>query len=118
MRSTQIAGPVFDSHAKIVMKEGTLCLRCNLQRADQQAFQEACLSLCNSTKTNLCLDLSRSNYLNSLLIGILVDAVTEMKSRNKIVSVLVSPEIGRFLHMAHLYHLFRYDIVEPPVEHV
>ncbi|MCY3021525.1 MAG: hypothetical protein NTW87_21130 [Planctomycetota bacterium] len=62
------------------------------------------------------MDLTRCTYLSSLFVGCLVDALTQMKADGKDVKVFVSPEIGHFLHMAHLYHLFTYQIVAPPLE--
>ena len=48
----------------------------------------------------------------------LVDAVTEMKMQGKEVTVYVSPEVGRFLHMAHLYHIFAYTVVDTDTDQV
>jgi anti-anti-sigma factor len=85
-----------------------------LQRADFGAFQDACNALMHSKSPQVILDLTRCTYVSSLFIGMLVDAVTTMKTAGKVVNVVVSPQVGRFLHMAHLYHLFDYSIVEPP----
>ena len=98
---------------KILVEEGTLTLESTLQRSDYNNFQEGCNRLCNSNANSVLLDLSRCTYVSSMLIGLLVDKVTMMKERRKDVLVRVSPEVGRFLHMAHLYHLLNYEIVEP-----
>ena len=99
-----------------MLKNDTLSLCCNLHRTDHQAFQDACNQLCNSSHSALVMDLTKCTYMNSMLIGVLVDAVTGMKIAEKTVTVYVSPEIGRFLHMAHLYHIFEYEIAEPFLE--
>ena len=62
------------------------------------------------------LDLTRCTYLSSDFIGVLVDAVMQMKADGKAVVIHVSPEIGRFLNMAHFYHLMTYEIAQPPLE--
>jgi hypothetical protein len=49
-----------------------------------------------------------------MFIGTLVDSVVQMKVDGKDVGVRVSPEIGHFLNMAHLYHLFSYEITVSP----
>ena len=87
-------------------------MQCTLQRADFAAFQEACNALVHSPSPHVVLDLTRCTYVSSLFIGMLVDAVTSMQTAGKTIDVLVSPQVGRFLHMAHLYHLFEYTIVE------
>jgi anti-anti-sigma factor len=101
--------------AKIAVSDGVLVLKCNLQRADYSAFEEACKELQTSGLQKILLDLTRCTYVSSLFIGILVDSVTQMKAEGKDVLVHVSPEVGRFLHMAHLYHLIQYKIVDVPV---
>ncbi|HYF49958.1 MAG TPA: STAS domain-containing protein [Planctomycetota bacterium] len=97
----------------VVLVETTLTLKGNLQRADFAAFEHACQTLVKSAHCKVVLDMSACTYVSSLVIGILVDAVTQMRADGKDVKVRVSPEVGRFLHMAHLYHLFSYEIVEP-----
>jgi anti-anti-sigma regulatory factor len=101
------------TYPKIVCKDGVLKLMCNLQRADFSVFQELCAQLCRSNYETVTIDFTMCTYVNSLVIGSLVDTVTQLKTDGKEVTVLVSPEVGRFLHMAHLYHLFAYEIVEP-----
>ena len=100
-------------HPKVVCNDGILKLACNLQRADYSLFQEACMQLCKSSHSEVTIDLTLCTYVNSLVIGTLVDTVTQLKTDGKQVKVRVSPEVGRFLHMAHLYHLFSYDICAP-----
>lgn len=102
-----------ETSSKIVLKEGLLKLMCNLQRADDLQFQAACEQLCKQQVNEVLIDITLCTYINSLGIGALVDTVTQLKTDGKQVTVKVSPEIGRFLHMAHLYHLFSYQIVEP-----
>jgi anti-anti-sigma regulatory factor len=101
---------------KVLVKDSVLTLECTLQRADYNAFQEGCALLAKSRTPVVTMDLTRCTYVSSLFIGMLVDAVTSMKAQGKNVSVRVSPQVGRFLHMAHLYHLFEYSIVEPAEE--
>lgn len=97
---------------KVLLQDGNLRLSCNMQRADETLFQEACRELVSSTVRDVSIDLTSCTYINSLSIGTLVDTVTQLKGDGKQVSIRVSPEVGRFLHMAHLYHLFSYEIVE------
>lgn len=111
-KTTTIASPAH----KIVFKDNYLKLCCNLQRADYAPFQVACEKLGKSPAQQVTLDLTMCTYISSLIIGILVDSVTTMKAAGKDVQVRVSPEVGRFLHMAHLYHLFNYEIVQPNLE--
>ena len=98
---------------KITVKGGVLCLYGNLQRADYAAFQQACQEICQSKLKNVTLDLTRCSYGTSSFVGDIVEAVTQMKTDGKNVCVNVSPELGRLLQMAHLYHLFEYNIVDP-----
>ena len=107
---------VAPAQKKVLVKDSVLQLQCTLQRADFNAFQEGCAALSRCKTPNVMLDLTRCTYVSSLFIGMLVDAVTSMKSQGKVVSVQVSPQVGRFLHMAHLYHLIQYSIVEPTEE--
>jgi len=97
----------------VSLKESHLTLTGNLQRADHAGFKHACHTLVCSSHCKVVLDLTACTYVSSLVIGILVDSVTQMSADGKDVKVRVSPEVGRFLHMAHLYHLFSYEIVEP-----
>ena len=98
---------------KVSLCDGKLRLNCNMQRADEGAFQKACEELLKSPVREVEIDLTACTYINSLAIGTLVDTVTQLKADGKQVTVRVSREVGRFLHMAHLYHLFSYEIVEP-----
>jgi anti-anti-sigma regulatory factor len=59
------------------------------------------------------IDLTRCAYISSLFIGELADAVMKMTAGGKVVHVEVSPEIGKTLHTARLYHLFAYEISSP-----
>jgi len=104
------------SHAKVLLKNGTLSVSANLQRAEYLSFQRACKELCVSKHGEVTIDLSQCTYGTSSFIGDIVEAVTQMKSDGKKVTVLVSPELGRLLHMAHLYHLFAYLIVDTQYE--
>lgn len=107
---------VAGSNIKFVVKDSVLTLQTNLHRADYNGFQQACNHLRASSYNMVRLDLTKCSYVSSLFIGLLVDVVTQMKADGKDVTVHVSPEVGRFLHMAHLYHLFAYTIVDPPSE--
>lgn len=102
---------VFDQ-TSISVRDGVLTLHRNLQRADYNTFQNACAELRTSALEKATLDLGRCTYMNSMFVGVLVDVVTQMKMDGRTVVVWVSPELGRFLHMAHLYHLFTYQIVD------
>jgi anti-anti-sigma factor len=110
-RPTKSAAPV-GSASKIEMTQERLRVTANLQRADINHFQEACAALCKTSHQDVVIELTRCTYVSSLVIGILVDTVTQLKTDGKQVTVLVSPEVGRFLHMAHLYHLFAYQVVD------
>lgn len=101
---------------KVLVKNSVLQLQCTLQRADFNSFQEGCEVLARCKAPQVVFDLTRCTYVSSLFIGMLVDAVTSMKTQGKTVLVQVSPQVGRFLHMAHLYHLFDYSIIEPAEE--
>lgn len=96
----------------MLVEKTRLQVQCTLQRADFASFQDGCNALVHSPSPHLVLDLTRCTYVSSLFIGMLVDAVTSMQTAGKTIDVLVSPQVGRFLHMAHLYHLFEYTIVE------
>ena len=87
-----------------------------LQRADFGVFQDGWKALTHCPSPQVMLDLTRCTYVSSLFIGMLVDAVTSLRTAGKVVKVHVSPQVGRFLNMAHLYHLFEYTVVEPPEE--
>ena len=101
---------------KVTVNNAILYVHSNLQRADYGSFQQACAELRQSTYSEVTLDLTRCTYATSSFIGDLVEAVTQMKTEGKNVKVLVSPELGRLLHMAHLYHLIAYDIVDREIE--
>jgi anti-anti-sigma factor len=98
------------------LNDNILKMNGNLQRADYGSFERACQTLVQSKHLKVEIDLTNCTYVSSLVIGMLVDSITQMKADNKDVKVRVSPEVGRFLHMAHLYHLFSYDIVEPNLD--
>ena len=103
-------------HVKVIVRDGVLTLTANLQRVDYAAFQRGCHELRHSPEREVTLDLSHCTYGSSSFIGDLVEAVTQMKTDGKLVNVQVSPELGRLLHMAHLYHLFAYQIVDTRLE--
>jgi anti-anti-sigma factor len=100
------------ANSKLVMTPGCLQIMANLQRADIHAFQEACGALGQAPETEIILDMTRCTYVNSLVVGILVDAITQMQTSGKQVTLIVSPEVGHFLNMARLYHLFSYQIAD------
>jgi anti-anti-sigma regulatory factor len=91
-----------------------LIVHTNLMRVDHAGFEVACRELCARTMPSVHIDLTRCTYLSSMFIGTLVDCVVQMKVDGKTVGVRVSPEIGHFLNMAHLYHLFSYEIEVVP----
>jgi hypothetical protein len=101
---------------KVTLTGAILCVHANLQRADYSSFQQACVELRQSAQREVTLDLTRCTYGTSSFIGDIVEAVTQMKTDGKTVRVLVSPELGRLLQMAHLYHLFTFTIVDVRLE--
>jgi anti-anti-sigma factor len=101
---------------RITVADGVLTLAANPLRADIAAFAAACGQLAGSQAGTAILDLTRCTYLSSQYIGVLVDTVTQMKMDGREVVVRVSPELGRFLHMAHLYHIFAYEIADQPAD--
>src|SRR5438105_676256 len=102
-----------ETQPTFVLKDGKLCLNANLPRSEYSAFQGACDELIHCALKEVTIDLTACTYVNSLFIGTLVDAVTQMKMNGKQVNVYVSPEVGHFFHMAHLYHLFVYKVIQP-----
>lgn len=116
MESVGAKGGVASPAQRKILLTGdcTLSVQANLLRADYHAFEAACDRLCSSPQRAATLDLTRCTYLSSMFIGALVDTVIQMQVDGKAVRILVSAEIGRFLNMAHLYHLFAYEIVMPP----
>ncbi len=95
---------------RIALNAGSLRALDDLQRADLAAFKKACAMLCASDHQSVFIDLNRCVYISSLFIGELAEAVMQMTAAGKDVHVVVSPEIGKTLHMARLYHLFDYEI--------
>ncbi|HEY3319710.1 MAG TPA: STAS domain-containing protein [Planctomycetota bacterium] len=104
------------SNPKLTLTAGRLVLNGNLQRSDYLAFQEACHQLQQCDSPAITLDLTTCTYAGSTFIGDLVEAVTQMKTDGKNVIVFVSPELGRLLNLAHLYHLFSYTIIDPRLQ--
>ena len=96
--------------SKIALNAGALRALGELQRSDLSAFKQACEELCASEHQSIFIDLARCAYISSVFIGELADAVMRMTASGKDVHVEVSPEIGKTLHMARLYHLFDYEI--------
>lgn len=113
MSGLPITQPSVSVQPKITIRQGVLCVYANLQRSDYVSFQLACNELCQSPQKEIIIDLTRCTYGTSSFVGDIVEAVTQMKTDGKSVCVKVSPELGRLLHMAHLYHLFSYIIVDP-----
>ena len=95
---------------RIALYAGSLRALADLQRSDLSAFKQACATLCASDHQSVFIDLNRCAYISSLFIGELAEAVMQMTAAGKDVHVEVSPEIGKTLHMARLYHLFDYEI--------
>ena len=99
--------------AKIVAEDGTLRLNGNPAHVDYAAFEKACGALFRTSCACVLIDLTRCTYLNSMFVGLLVDTVIQIKGAGKKVRLCVSPEVGRFFNMAHLYHLFDYEVLAP-----
>jgi len=99
--------------ARIVLEGGVLKLNGNPVHADYAAFERACNALSGTTCACVVVDLTRCTYLNSVFVGLLVETVTQMKSAGKKVRLYVSPEVGHFFNMAHLFHLFDYEVLVP-----
>jgi len=99
--------------AKISVEDGLLRLNGNPGHADYGAFEKACGTVSCTSCAYVVLDLTRCTYLNSMFVGLLVDTVIQMKGAGKKVRLCVSPEVGRFFNMAHLFHLFDYEILAP-----
>ncbi len=96
----------------VILTDSTLFVTSALKRSDFAAFQRAWRSLHQSSWAAVTLDLTGCTYGSSTFIGEVTDAVVQMTAGGKEVVVLVSPELGRLLHMAHLYHLFQYTVVD------
>lgn len=101
---------------KIVLRGDGLAVDGTLQRVDYNPFRDACDTLLRNHEPEIYFDLRKCSYLSSLFIGALVDAITQIKAQKRLVRVEVSAEIGRLLHMAHLYHLFNYEVWETQTE--
>lgn len=99
-----------DVGVRIALHAGSLRALGDLQRSDLDAFKQACAMLCESNHQSVFIDLARCAYISSLFIGELAEAVMQMTASGKDVHVEVSPELGKTLHMARLYHLFDYEI--------
>lgn len=99
--------------AMISVEDGTLRLKGNPLHADFGAFEKACSSMSRTSCACIVMDLTRCTYLNSMFVGLLVDTVVQLKGTGKKVRLCVSPEVGRFFNMAHLFHLFDYEILVP-----
>jgi len=80
-------------------------------RVDFADFERAMKELDQIRVMEVSIDLTQCTYASSLFIGALVEGVTQLKTHGKNVKVRVSPELGRFLNMARLFHLFDYEIV-------
>ncbi|MEI6232602.1 MAG: STAS domain-containing protein [Planctomycetota bacterium] len=92
------------------LNAGALCALGDVQRGDLRAFKDACTALRDCGQQSVFIDFSRCSYISSLFIGELAEAVMQMTASGKDVHVVVSPEIGKTLHMARLYHLFTFEI--------
>jgi ABC-type transporter Mla MlaB component len=95
---------------KLELSAGTLRALTELQRADLCTFRNSCEQLGHSNLSSISLDLTRCSQLSSMFISELADAVMRIKATGKEVHVEVSPQLGKMLHKAHLYHLFQYTI--------
>jgi anti-anti-sigma factor len=96
----------------IVRQDSRLTACGNPMRIDFADFEKAFEDLEQLKSREVVIDLTRCTYASSLFIGALVERVRHLKERGKDVRVSVSPELGRFLNMARLFHLFEYTIEE------
>jgi anti-anti-sigma factor len=110
VRGERPAGAV---SAKIVLEGGVLRINGNPAHADFAAFEKACSTVLSTLCACIVMDLTRCTYLSSMFVGLLVDTVTQLKGAGRKVRLCVSPEVGQFFNMAHLYHLFDYEILAP-----
>lgn len=97
----------------VARNENTLTVLGNPMRVDFADFERELAELKRMPAPEVLIDLSRCTYASSLFIGALVEGVASLKTGGKRVVVRVSPELGRFLNMARLFHLFEYEIVGP-----
>lgn len=98
--------------SRVVRKDAVLSVLGNPMRVDFADFEKALADLNAIKVPSVTIDLTQCTYASSLFIGALVEGVTQLKTHGKTVTVRVSPELGRFLNMARLFHLFEYQIVE------
>jgi anti-anti-sigma regulatory factor len=74
-----------------------------------------CRRLLDSDEPELVIDLSRLEYVASPQIGALVAASSRAAETGRVLHILVSPRLVKFLDRLRLDGLLTYDVVEPPV---
>jgi len=97
--------------SRVLRQDSVLSVLGNPMRVDFADFERAMKELDQIRVMEVSIDLTQCTYASSLFIGALVEGVTQLKTHGKNVKVRVSPELGRFLNMARLFHLFDYEIV-------
>jgi anti-anti-sigma regulatory factor len=109
---TRAAKSVITQRTSLVARNETaLTVLGNPMRVDFADFERELEALKTLHAHEVSIDLTKCTYASSLFIGALVEGVTSLKSSGRTVKVRVSPELGRFLNMARLFHLFEYEIV-------
>ncbi len=100
-----------DAPTLCIWDNGVLYIRGALNGAQLSAFKGGLAKMVESRDHEVLVDFTQCRYLSSVFIGQLVDSILSAKEKGKIVYVNASPEIGRFLRMAHLHHLFDFEVV-------
>ncbi|MCX7803959.1 MAG: STAS domain-containing protein [Planctomycetota bacterium] len=94
-------------------RDGRLKVVGALDRTAWAAFEKACEELVARTEwTGVELDFSECTYLSSLFIGMLVGTYMKIEKQGRTIALKVSPEVARFLDMAHLNEVMRYEVAE------
>ncbi len=113
MEKTRAAQSSITTRAsRVLRQDSVLSVLGNPMRVDFADFERAMGELDQIRVMEVTIDLTQCTYASSLFIGALVEGVTQLKTHGKNVKVRVSPELGRFLNMARLFHLFEYEIVQ------
>jgi anti-anti-sigma factor len=94
------------------LRDGTLKVTGALDRIEWAAFEDACRELVEREEWRAVkIDLSGCKYLSSLFIGLLVGTYMKIEKQGRAIEVKVSPEVARFLDMAHLGEVMKYEVV-------
>lgn len=102
----------YDAPTCCIWDKGVLFIQGALNSSQLSAFKGGLAKMVESRENEVLVDFTQCRYLSSVFIGQLVDSILSAKDKGKIVHVIVSPEIGRFLSMAHLQYLFDFEVVE------